>query len=119
MKHGLFFFLFLQSGLPAMNVEILSQFPSPPLPNLPALAMTMVPVIPPHSQPMMSQPTVSMSMPSSTTPVMVMTPAVIAQHPTSTNFIASFPPTMVNLALVQTFSLFYFFALHKGTVVIK
>ncbi|XP_024911058.1 synergin gamma isoform X4 [Cynoglossus semilaevis] len=87
-----------QSGLPAMNVEILSQFPSPPLPNLPALAMTMAPVIPPHSQPMMSQPTVSMSMPSSTTPVMVMTPAVIAQHPTSTNFIASFPPTMATKA---------------------
>uniref|UniRef100_A0A8C8EHR0 EH domain-containing protein n=1 Tax=Oncorhynchus tshawytscha TaxID=74940 RepID=A0A8C8EHR0_ONCTS len=37
-----------QSGLPAMNVEILSQFPSPPVPNLPALAMAMAPVMPQH-----------------------------------------------------------------------
>uniref|UniRef100_A0AAQ5ZXM1 EH domain-containing protein n=1 Tax=Amphiprion ocellaris TaxID=80972 RepID=A0AAQ5ZXM1_AMPOC len=50
-----------QSGLPAMNVEILGQFPSPPVPNLPALAMAMAPVMPQHQQPMMTQPPVSMA----------------------------------------------------------
>ncbi|XP_062274769.1 synergin gamma isoform X1 [Scomber scombrus] len=81
-----------QSGLPAMNVEILSQFPSPPVPNLPALAMAMVPVMPQHPQPLMTQPPVSMAMPTPAPPVMAMTPAASAQAPTNTNFIASFPP---------------------------
>ncbi|XP_044209173.1 synergin gamma isoform X3 [Thunnus albacares] len=81
-----------QSGLPAMNVEILSQFPSPPVPNLPALAMAMAPVMPQHQQPMMAQPPVSMAMPTPAPPVMAMTPAAPAQAPTNTNFIASFPP---------------------------
>ncbi|XP_028276397.1 synergin gamma isoform X3 [Parambassis ranga] len=81
-----------QSGLPAMNVEILSQFPSPPVPNLPALAMAMAPVMPQHQQPMMTQPPVSMAMPTSASSVMAMTPAAPAQPPTNTNFIASFPP---------------------------
>ncbi|XP_029372688.1 synergin gamma isoform X7 [Echeneis naucrates] len=82
-----------QSGLPAMNVEILGQFPSPPMPNLPALAMAMAPVIPQHQQSMMAQPPVSMAMPSPAPPVMAMTPAAPAQQPANTNFIASFPPT--------------------------
>ncbi|TDH14619.1 hypothetical protein EPR50_G00022340 [Perca flavescens] len=77
-----------QSGLPAMNVEILNQFPSPPVPNLPALAMAMAPVM--HQQPMMTKPPVSMAMPTAAPPVMAMTPAT--QAPTNTNFIASFPP---------------------------
>uniref|UniRef100_A0A8D2ZS80 Synergin, gamma n=1 Tax=Scophthalmus maximus TaxID=52904 RepID=A0A8D2ZS80_SCOMX len=81
-----------QSGLPAMNVEILSQFPSPPVPNLPALAMAMAPVMPQHQQPMITQPPVSMAMPSPTPAVMAMTPAAPAQPPTNTNFIANFPP---------------------------
>ncbi|XP_049915874.1 synergin gamma isoform X9 [Epinephelus moara] len=81
-----------QSGLPAMNVEILSQFPSPPVPNLPALAMAMAPVMPQHQQPMMTKPPVSMAMPTPAPPVMAMTPAAPAQAPTNTNFIASFPP---------------------------
>ncbi|XP_034405117.1 synergin gamma isoform X9 [Cyclopterus lumpus] len=81
-----------QSGLPAMNVEILSQFPSPPVPNLPALAMVMAPVMHQHQQPMMSKPPVSMAMPTSAPPVMGMTTATQAQAPTNTNFIASFPP---------------------------
>uniref|UniRef100_A0A7N8YQQ7 Synergin, gamma n=1 Tax=Mastacembelus armatus TaxID=205130 RepID=A0A7N8YQQ7_9TELE len=81
-----------QSGLPALNVEILSQFPSPPVPNLPALAMAMAPVIPQHQQPMITQPPVSMPMPTSAPPVMAMTPAALTQPPTNTNFIASFPP---------------------------
>ncbi|XP_067451194.1 synergin gamma isoform X2 [Thunnus thynnus] len=81
-----------QSGLPAMNVEILSQFPSPPVPNLPALAMAMAPVMPQHQQPMMAQPPVSMAMPTPAPPVMAMTPAAPAQAPANTNFIASFPP---------------------------
>ncbi|XP_039986307.1 synergin gamma isoform X9 [Xiphias gladius] len=81
-----------QSGLPAMNVEILSQFPSPPVPNLPALAMAMAPVMPQHQQPMITQPPVSMAMPSPAPPVMAMTPAAPAQPPTNTNFIATFPP---------------------------
>ncbi|CAI5693270.1 unnamed protein product [Oreochromis niloticus] len=86
-----------QSGLPAMNVEILGQFPSPPVPNLPALAMAMAPVMPQHQQPMMTQPPVSMAMPTAAPPpVMPMTPAAPAQPPTNTNFIASFPPAQVS-----------------------
>lgn len=80
-----------------MNVEILGQFPSPPVPNLPALAMTMAPVMPQHQQPMMTQPPVSMAMPTATAPpVMPMTPAAPAQPPTNTNFIASFPPAQIS-----------------------
>uniref|UniRef100_A0A669AYY0 Synergin gamma n=1 Tax=Oreochromis niloticus TaxID=8128 RepID=A0A669AYY0_ORENI len=97
-----------QSGLPAMNVEILGQFPSPPVPNLPALAMAMAPVMPQHQQPMMTQPPVSMAMPTAAPPpVMPMTPAAPAQPPTNTNFIASFPPAQVS----QVCSVSYFPAL--------
>uniref|UniRef100_A0A674CCR2 Synergin, gamma n=1 Tax=Salmo trutta TaxID=8032 RepID=A0A674CCR2_SALTR len=89
-----------QSGLPAMNVEILSQFPSPPVPNLPALAMAMAPVMPQqpqHQQPMMTQPPVpvpvSMAMPTPAPAVMGRappgTPLPSAQLPT--NFITNFP----------------------------
>ncbi|KAG7243122.1 hypothetical protein INR49_016497 [Caranx melampygus] len=70
-----------------------AQFPSPPVPNLPALTMAMAPVMPQHQQPMMAQPPVSMAMPSPAPPVIAMTPAAPAQPPTNTNFIASFPPT--------------------------
>uniref|UniRef100_A0A672GN98 EH domain-containing protein n=1 Tax=Salarias fasciatus TaxID=181472 RepID=A0A672GN98_SALFA len=70
-----------QSGLPAMNVEILGQFPSPPVPNLPAL--------PPVSM--------AMAMPTPAPPVMAITPAAAPpQPPTNTNFIASFPPAQAN-----------------------
>ncbi|TNN62087.1 Synergin gamma [Liparis tanakae] len=91
-----------------MNVEILSQFPSPPVPNLPALAMAMAPVMHQHQhqhphqhphqhqhqQPMMTKPPVSMpmAMPTTAPPVMSMTTASQAQAPTNSNFIASFPP---------------------------
>ncbi|KAM9442478.1 synergin gamma isoform 12-T13 [Salvelinus alpinus] len=85
-----------QSGLPAMNVEILSQFPSPPVPNLPALAMAMAPVIQhQHQQPMMTQPPVpvSMAMPTPAPAVMGRAPPAAplpsAQPPT--NFITNFP----------------------------
>ncbi|XP_029923513.1 synergin gamma isoform X3 [Myripristis murdjan] len=81
-----------QSGLPAMNVEILSQFPSPPVPNLPALAIAMGPVMPQHQQPMMPQPPVSMAMPTPAPPVMAMTPAAPAQTLQNTSFITNFPP---------------------------
>uniref|UniRef100_A0A3B5BB60 Synergin gamma n=1 Tax=Stegastes partitus TaxID=144197 RepID=A0A3B5BB60_9TELE len=84
-----------QSGLPAMNVEILGQFPSPPVPNLPALAMAMAPVMPQHQQPMMTQPPVSMAMPTPAPPVMAIAPTAPAPPPTNTNFIASFPPAQV------------------------
>ncbi|XP_061637481.1 synergin gamma isoform X6 [Phyllopteryx taeniolatus] len=82
-----------QSGLPAMNVEILCQFPSPPVPNLPALAMALAPVMPQHQQPMMSHPPVSMPMP--TPPPTVMPPMTAAAAPA--NF-ASFPPAQGNKA---------------------
>ncbi|XP_034025076.1 synergin gamma isoform X3 [Thalassophryne amazonica] len=83
-----------QSGLPAMNVEILSQFPSPPVPTLPAMAMAMAPVMPQHQQPMMAQAPVSISMPTTAPPVMSMTAAApTAQTSTNANFIPSFPPT--------------------------
>nr|XP_057935147.1 synergin gamma isoform X3 [Doryrhamphus excisus] len=83
-----------QSGLPAMNMDILSQFPSPPMPNLPALSVAMTPVMPQHQQPIMTHPPVSMAMPIKTTTVMAMPPAVPvpATAPTNTNFIATFPP---------------------------
>ncbi|KAM3842791.1 synergin gamma-like, partial [Diretmus argenteus] len=81
-----------QSGLPAMNVEILSQFASPPVPNLPALAIAMASVMPQHQQPMMTQPPVSMAMPTPVPPVMSMTPAAPAQALPNTNFITNFPP---------------------------
>ncbi|KAM8769581.1 synergin gamma isoform 6-T6 [Acanthopagrus schlegelii] len=89
-----------QSGLPAMNVEILSQFPSPPVPNLPALAMAMASVMPQHQhqQPMMATPPVSMAMPTQAPPVMAMAPATPAQPPTNSNFIASFPPAQATKA---------------------
>lgn len=76
-------------------MEILSQFPSPPVPNLPALAMAMAPVMPQHQQPMMTQPPVSMAMPTPAPPVMAMVPAGLAQPPTNTSFVASFPPAQV------------------------
>ncbi|CAN9510882.1 unnamed protein product [Ophioblennius macclurei] len=91
-----------QSGLPAMNVEILGQFPSPPVPNLPALAMALAPVMPQHQQPMMApQPPVSMAMATPPAPpLMSITPVAVAvavaapptQPPANANFIASFPP---------------------------
>lgn len=83
-----------QTGLPVLNVEILSQFPSPPVPNLPALAMALASVLPQHQQPMMAQPPVSMSMSTAAAPVpvMAMAPSAPAQPPTNTGFIASFPP---------------------------
>ncbi|XP_076002675.1 synergin gamma isoform X2 [Genypterus blacodes] len=81
-----------QSGLPPMNVEILSQFPSPPVPNLPALAIALSQVMPQHQQPMMTQPPLSMAMPAPAPPVMSMTPAAPAQAPTNTSFIPTFPP---------------------------
>lgn len=95
-----------QSGLPAMNVEILSQFPSPPVPNLPALAMAMASVMPQHQhqhqhqQPMMATPPVSMAMPTQAPPVMAMAPAAPVQHPANSNFIASFPPAQVTMPTV-------------------
>uniref|UniRef100_A0A3B3BCR6 Synergin, gamma n=1 Tax=Oryzias melastigma TaxID=30732 RepID=A0A3B3BCR6_ORYME len=85
-----------QSGLPAMNVEILGQFASPPVPNLPALAMAMAPVM--HQQPILTQPPVSMPVPSQTATGMTMTPAAPAQPQTNTSFIASFPPAQATKA---------------------
>ncbi|XP_077421611.1 synergin gamma isoform X3 [Vanacampus margaritifer] len=82
-----------QSGLPAMNVEILSQFPSPPVPNLHALAMALAPVMPQHQQPMMTHPPVSMPMPMPTPPPTGMPPMTAAPPaPAPANFIATFPP---------------------------
>lgn len=76
-----------------MNVEILSQFPSPPVPNLPALAMAMATVMPQHQQPMMNNPPISMAIPAPA--VMTMAPAAPTQAPTNTSFITSFPPVQV------------------------
>lgn len=81
-----------------MNVEILSQFPSPPVPNLPALAMAMAPVMPQHQQAMMAKPPVSMAMPTPAPPVMAMQPVAPMQAPTNTGFIANFPPAQVTLS---------------------
>ncbi|XP_066551492.1 synergin gamma isoform X2 [Amia ocellicauda] len=83
-----------QSGLPAMNIDVLSQFPSPPVPNLPGLAMAMPSVLP--HQPMMSvpsvpQPPVSMAM-TSVPPVLGMTTQGSSTQP-PTGFMPTFPPT--------------------------
>ncbi|XP_067307180.1 synergin gamma isoform X2 [Pseudorasbora parva] len=79
-----------QSGLTVMSLDILSQFPSPPVPNLPAMALAINAVLPQHQQPIMTQPPVSMAMPVATPPVMGMTPNPPAQPPAS--FISNFPP---------------------------
>uniref|UniRef100_A0A8C4ZLA6 Synergin, gamma n=1 Tax=Gadus morhua TaxID=8049 RepID=A0A8C4ZLA6_GADMO len=84
-----------QSGLPAMNVDILSQFASPPVPNLPALAIAMAPGMPQHQQPMMAPPPVSMAMPTPPPQVMGMTSAAPAQALPNPGFLASFPPVQV------------------------
>ncbi|XP_011606855.2 synergin gamma isoform X7 [Takifugu rubripes] len=87
-----------QSGLPAMNVEILSQFPSPPVPNLPALAMAMATVMPQHQQPMMNNPPISMAIPTPAPPVLQMAPVAPTQAPTNASFIPSFPPVQASKA---------------------
>lgn len=79
-----------------MNVEILSQFPSPPVPNLPALAMAMATVMPQHQQPMMNNPPISMAIPTPAPPVLQMAPVASTQAPTNASFIPSFPPVQVN-----------------------
>ncbi|XP_043114957.1 synergin gamma isoform X6 [Puntigrus tetrazona] len=79
-----------QSGLTVMSLDILSQFPSPPVPNLPTMAMAIPAVLPQHQQPIMTQPPVSMAMPVAAPPVMSMTPNPPAQPPAS--FITNFPP---------------------------
>lgn len=78
-----------------MSLDILSQFPSPPVPNLPAMAMAINAVLPQHQQPIMTQPPVSMAMPIAAPPVMGMTPNPPAQPPAS--FITNFPPVQVNI----------------------
>ncbi|XP_016092248.1 synergin gamma-like isoform X1 [Sinocyclocheilus grahami] len=87
-----------QSGLTVMSLEILSQFPSPPVPNLPAMAMAIPAVLPQHQQPIMTQPPVSLSMamPVAAPPVMGMTPNPPAQQPAS--FITNFPPVQTTKA---------------------
>ncbi|KAI4887282.1 hypothetical protein NFI96_021677 [Prochilodus magdalenae] len=69
-----------QSGLPVMSLDILSQFPSPPVPNLPAMAMAIPPVLA-HQQPIMAP---------ATPAVMSMPPNPPAQPPNS--FVTNFPP---------------------------
>ncbi|XP_060799683.1 synergin gamma isoform X6 [Neoarius graeffei] len=69
-----------QSGLPAMSLDILSQFPTPPVPNLPAMAMAM-PAVLTHQQPIM---------PPATSAVMPMASNSLAQP--SNSFVANFPP---------------------------
>lgn len=87
-----------QSGLPVMGLDVLSQFPSPPVPSLPALAMGVPPVLPQHPSPMISQPPVAMAVPTATTAPMCVAPmgvasSTAAQPPTS--FVPSFPPAQV------------------------
>ncbi|KAG7470665.1 hypothetical protein MATL_G00116230 [Megalops atlanticus] len=77
-----------QSGLPAMSLDILSQFSSPPVPTLPALAMAPPPVLPQHQQPMMAQPPASMAVPPAAPAVISMAPSA----PPTSSFVASFPP---------------------------
>ncbi|KAL0973202.1 hypothetical protein UPYG_G00200250 [Umbra pygmaea] len=84
-----------QSGLPAMNVEILSQFPSPPVPNLPALAMALASVMP--QQPLMNQPPVSMAMSVPAPAVMGIAP-LPSNQPPAANFITNFPPVQATKA---------------------
>lgn len=78
-----------------MSLDILSQFPSPPVPNLPAMAMAINAVLPQHQQPIMTQPPVSMAMPIAAPPVMGITPNPPAQQTAS--FITNFPPVQVNI----------------------
>uniref|UniRef100_A0A671PZ85 Synergin gamma-like n=1 Tax=Sinocyclocheilus anshuiensis TaxID=1608454 RepID=A0A671PZ85_9TELE len=84
-----------QSGLTVMSLDILSQFPSLPVPNLPTMAMAIPAVLPQHQQPIMTQPPVSMAMPVAA-PVMSMTPNPPAQPPAS--FVTNFPPVQATKA---------------------
>ncbi|KAG9351603.1 hypothetical protein JZ751_022854 [Albula glossodonta] len=85
-----------QSGLPA-SLDVLNQFPSPPVPNLPAVAI----VLHQHQQPSMPQPPMPMAMPSAmptavapgvgmAIPAPAMAPSAGTQPPVG--FVASFPP---------------------------
>ncbi|KAF4103981.1 hypothetical protein G5714_014968 [Onychostoma macrolepis] len=85
-----------QSGLTVMSLDILNQFPSPPVPNLPAMTMAIPAVLPQHQQPIMTQPPVSMAMPVATPPVMAMSPNPPTQPPAS--FITNFPPVQATKA---------------------
>ncbi|XP_059370675.1 synergin gamma isoform X6 [Carassius carassius] len=85
-----------QSGLTVMSLDILSQFPSPPVPNLPAMAIAIPAVLPQHQQPIMTQPPVSMAMPVAAPPVMGITPNPPSQPPAS--FITNFPPVQATKA---------------------
>ncbi|XP_016124001.1 synergin gamma-like isoform X4 [Sinocyclocheilus grahami] len=85
-----------QSGLTVMSLDILSQFPSPPVPNLPTMAMAIPAVLPQHQQPIMTQPPMSMAMPVAALPVMSMTPNPPAQPPAS--FVTNFPPVQATKA---------------------
>lgn len=78
-----------------MSLDILSQFPTPPLPNLPAMAMAIPAARPQHQQPIMTQSPMSMAMPVAAPPVMGMTPNPPVQPPAS--FITNFPPVQVNI----------------------
>ncbi|KTG05183.1 hypothetical protein cypCar_00024884 [Cyprinus carpio] len=73
-----------------------AQFPSPPVPNLPAMAMAIPAVLPQHQQPIMTQPPVSMAMSVTAPPVMGITPNPPAQPPAS--FITNFPPVQATKA---------------------
>ncbi|KAJ8347723.1 hypothetical protein SKAU_G00263120 [Synaphobranchus kaupii] len=81
-----------QNGLPA-SLDVLSQFHSPPVPNLPTVAM----VLHQRQQPSMPQPPVPMVMPAAMAPAMGMTlpaPAMapsVATQPTA-GFFTNFPP---------------------------
>ncbi|MFT7803714.1 synergin gamma [Arapaima gigas] len=83
-----------QSGLPAISLDILSQFPSPPVPSLPAMAMAVPPVLPQHPTAMIAQPPVSIAMPTAVptavSAAMGVSPGSSAQPAAS--FVANFPP---------------------------
>ncbi|XP_035289994.1 synergin gamma isoform X2 [Anguilla anguilla] len=85
-----------QNGLPA-SLDVLSQFPSPPLPNLPAVAMVLRQHQHQHQQPSMPQPPVPMVMPAAMAPAMGMTLPAPAMAPSTATqptagFVTNFPP---------------------------
>uniref|UniRef100_A0AAY4B531 EH domain-containing protein n=1 Tax=Denticeps clupeoides TaxID=299321 RepID=A0AAY4B531_9TELE len=80
-----------QSGLPVMSLDILGQFPTPPVPNLPALTMVMPSVLPQQQQPIMAPPPVSLAMAAPTPSVMGIAPNPPPAQPPNA-FIANFPP---------------------------
>ncbi|XP_039613197.1 synergin gamma isoform X2 [Polypterus senegalus] len=88
-----------QRGLPAVSLDILSQFPTPPVPNLPAIAMSMPAVM--SAQSIMSVPSVpppaasvALATAQSTLGIPLQAPSVVLTSQAA--FVPSFTPSSIS-----------------------